>query len=121
MQCIQLRRGDPPVMTVDVVLSGEFHQSHTSVKIDGTTYNSAQTVKVKKGTRVTVIASATSLKFGKNCTIALNGTIVAKGTQNGGAASYTFTVTDNCSISFTVNGAAEYMRFYSAAITMPAT
>lgn len=121
MQCIQLRRGDPPVMTVDVVLSGEFHQSHTSVEIDGTTYNSAQTVKVKKGTSVTVIASATSPKFRKNCEIALNGTIVAKGSQTSGA-SYTFTVTDNCSISFTINGGgSEFMQFYSAAITMPAT
>ena len=119
MQCSQVRRGDPPVMTVDVVLSGEFHYSYTSVEIDGTKYTSAQTVKVKKGMSVTVMVSGSN-RYTKQCKIALNGTIVATGSQTSGA-NYTFTVTDNCSISFTVNGAVEYMRFYSAAITMPAT
>ena len=121
MQCIQLRRGDPPVMTVDVALSGSFHNSYTSVEIDGTTYDSAQTVKVKKGTSGTVIASSHSTKFRRNCSITLNGNIVAKGTANGKAASYTFTVTDNCSILFTKKGSGSVTIFYVADITMPAT
>lgn len=117
MQCIQLRRGDPPAMTVDVVLSGSFHHSYTSVEIDGTKYASAQTVKVAKGTSVTVIASG---KWVTNkCEIVLNGNIVAKGT-NAGGASYTFTMTDNCSISFT-NIHYSIVNYYNAAITMPTT
>lgn len=117
MQCIQLRRGDPPVMTVDVVLSGNFHRSYTSVKIDGTTYNSAQTVKVKKGTSVTIMVSGSHM-YTRPCEIALNGTIVAQGSQTSGA-SYTFTVTDNCSISFARH--SSFAEYYTAAITMPAT
>lgn len=117
MQCIQLRRGDPPVMPVDVVLSGEFHQSHTSVEIDGTKYTSAQTVKVKKGKSVTVMVSGSDW-FTKQCEIALNGTIVAKGSQTSGAR-YTFTITDNCSISFVRH--SSYTEYYTAAINMPAT
>lgn len=117
MQCIQLRRGDPPVMTVDVVLSGSFHHNYTSVVIDGINYASAQTVKVKKGTSVTVMVSGGHM-FTKPCKITLNGMVVAQGSQTSGA-SYTFTVTDNCSISFVRHSSvAEY---YTAAITMPAT
>ena len=116
MQCIQLRRGDPPVTTVDVVLSGSFHHSYTSVVIDGITYASAQTVKVKKGTSATVMVSGATFTY--NCEIVLNGTTVAKGSQTSGAR-YTFTMTDNCSISFTkISGALPY---YKAVITMPAT
>lgn len=121
MQCIQLRRGDPPAMTVDVVLSGSFHYLYTSVEIDGTKYTSAQTVKVKKGTSVTVIASAAEPRKRKNCTITLNGNTVAQGaTGTTSEAKYSFTVTDNCSILFTTNGHSDF-QCYSAAITMPAT
>lgn len=118
MQCIQLRRGDPPKMTVDVVLSGSFNSSYGYVEIDGTKYASAQTVKVAKGTSVTVISSASRMSY-KNCKITLNGEIVASGSNSSGA-SYTFTVTDNCSISFT-NTRYSVTNYYTADITMPAT
>lgn len=121
MQCIQLRRGDPPAMTVDVVLSGSFNKSYTSVEIDGTKYTSAQTVSVKKGTSVTVIASASNPQNRRNCEITLNGNTVAQGgTGTTSYAKYSFTVTDNCSILFIKNGSS-ILLYYSAAITMPAT
>lgn len=119
MQCIQLRRGDPPQTTVDVVLSGSLSSSYSYVEIDGTKYASAQTVKVAKGTSVTVFSSGRKWVGNNGPKITLNGEIVASVTNNSGA-SYTFTVTDNCSISFTHTNYS-VINYYTAAITMPAT
>lgn len=117
MQCIQLRRGDPPVLTVDVVLSGIFDRSFGYVTIDGTKYTSAQTLTVAKGTSVTVYCSGSSVAK-KNSYIKLNDTKVAQGTSEA-AAEYTFAVTDNCTIKFKKIGSG-VRQYYTAAITMPA-
>ena len=117
MQCLQLTRGEPPAMTVDVVLSGTFNSWHGYVTIDGTNYTSAQTLKVAKGTSVTVYCGGSSDNQQMNATIKLNGTTVAQGTASA-AAEYTFSVTDNCSIVMTKTGSTRY--YCSAAITMPA-
>lgn len=117
MQCLQLTRGEPPAMTVDVVLSGTFDSSYGYVTIDGTKYTSAQTLKVAKGTSVTVYCGGSSSTLLVKSTITLNGTTVAQGTSSAGAE-YTFAVTDSCGVALerkTQNG-----RYYTAAITMPA-
>ena len=100
------------ISTVDVALSGDLHHSYGYVTIDGTQYTSAQTLKVAKGTSVTVHCGDSSSTSQKNSYITLNGTKVAQGTSSG--AEYTFAVTDNCSIVITYN------KTRTAAITMPA-
>ena len=112
------RRGEPPATTVDVALSGDFHSSYGYVTIDGTHYTSAQTLKVAKGTSVTVYCGSSKSEVMQFCAITLNGTTVAHGAI-GSPAEYTFAVTDNCSIvlSRTSMGFGSY---YTAAITMPA-
>ena len=114
MQCLQLTRGEPPKTTVDVVLSGDFHNSFGYVTIDGTKYTSAQTLTVAKGTSVTVHCG--SLLLQQNSIITLNGTTVAQGTSDA-AAEYTFSVTDSCSI---VLSETPQTAVFSADITMPA-
>lgn len=101
------------ISTVDVALSGTFDSSYGYVTIDGTKYTSEQTLKVAKGTSVTVHCWSMHSSFKPKATITLNGTTVAQGTTSA-AAEYTFAVTDNCSITITVGG------YGSAAITMPA-
>ena len=114
MQCLQLTRGEPPVIMFDVALSGDFHRSFGYVKIDRTEYTSAQTLTVVKGTSVTVHCG--SLLLQKDSIITLNGTTVAQGTADA-AAEYTFAVTDNCSI---VLSKTSQTAVFSADITMPA-
>lgn len=114
MQCLQLTRGEPPATTVNVALSGDFHSSYGYVTIDGTKYTSAQTLKVAKGTSVTVYCSSSGRK--SKCEITLNGTTVAKG-SNAYPAEYTFAATDNCTI---VLSKIFWDDYYTAAITMPA-
>lgn len=114
MQCLQLTRGEPPKTTVDVVLSGDFHNGFGYVTIDGTKYTSAQTLTVAKGTSVTVYCG--SLLLQSKSVITLNGTTVAQGTSDA-AAEYTFAVTDSCSI---VLSKTSQTAVFSAAITMPA-
>ena len=114
MQC-RLPRTIKPLF--DVVLSGTFGY-YGYVTIDGTQYTSAQTVKVAKGTSVTVYCGSYSGTEQKNSEINLNGTRVAKGTSSAGAE-YTFAVTDNCTITVTKAGTGS-TSYYTAAITMPA-
>lgn len=116
MQCLQLTRGEPPATTVDVELGGTFDSSYGYVTIDGTKYTSAQTLKVAKGTSVTVHCGAGRKDAQTQAYINLNGTRVAKGTTSA-AAEYTFAATDNCTIvlSKSLGGS-----FYYADITMPA-
>ena len=114
MQCLQLTRGEPPVITFDVALSGKFNSTHGYVTIDGTKYTSAQTLTVAKGTSVTVYCG--SLFLQQNSIITLNGTTVAQGTSDA-AAEYTFAVTDSCSI---VLSETSPTAVFSADITMPA-
>ena len=118
MQCLQLTRGEPPAMTVDVAMSGTLNSSTCYVTIDGTKYTSAQTLTVAKGTGVTVHCGSSSDTYQKNSYINLNGTKVAQGTTSA-AAEYTFAVTDNCTITVTKaeTGSTSY---YTADITMPA-
>ena len=113
MQCLQLTRGEPPKTMVDVVLSGDFHNSYGYVTIDGTQYTSAQTLTVAKGTSVTVHCGGPLLQ--QSSIITLNGTTVAQGTSDA-SAEYTFAVTDNCSIVMTKLN----LGCYTADITMPA-
>ena len=115
MQCLQLTRGEPPAMTVDVALSGDFHRTLGYVTIDGTQYTRENTVTVAKGTSVTVYCSASTSSGMKNCKITLNGTTVAKGARDS-PAEYTFAVTNDCSIVLTASGST----YYTADITMPA-
>ena len=118
MQCLQLTRGEPPVTKADVALSGTFDSTYGYVTIGGTKYTSAQTLKVAKGTSVTVYCGANYYSIQNNSIITLNGTTVAQGTTDA-AAEYTFAVTDNCSIVITkmISGKTLY---YTAAITLPA-
>ena len=122
MQCLQLTRGEPPATKVDVALSGSFNESYGYVTIDGTKYTSAQTLKVAKGTSVTVHCGASFPFLSPSATIKLNGTTVAEGTYTEGVAitpaEYTFSVTNNCSIELSrkSNNAFEV---FSATITMP--
>lgn len=117
MQCLQLTRGEPPATTVNVALSGVFDSSYGYVTIDGTKYTSAQTLKVAKGTSVTVYCWSDRSSTKSRATITLNGTTVAKGT-NSAAAEYTFAVTDNCSIVLKIK--SQMGTYYTADITMPA-
>lgn len=112
------RRGEPPVTTVDVALSGKFDSYYGYVTIDGTKYTSVQTLTVAKGTSVTVYCWSSADVYKKNAKITLNGTTVANGTTNA-AAEYTFAATDNCGIVMTINGSSK-KSYYTAAITMPA-
>lgn len=118
MQCLQLTRGEPPAMTVDVALSGAFNSKYGYVTIDGTKYTSEQTLKVAKGTSVMMYCGAGQPTLMKESIITLNGTTVAKGTMSA-AAEYTFAVTANCSIVLAQKGFAPVV-YYTAAITMPA-
>ena len=106
------------ISTVDVVLSGDFHNSYGYVTIDGTKYKSAQTITVAKGTSVTVLCSASSSTGKKKCKITLNGTTVAQGGKSS-AAEYTFAVTSNCSIAISKELFDEEIIYRTAAITMP--
>mgnify|MGYP004485490059 CR=1 FL=1 len=108
-----MRRKRGKMLTVE--LSGWIGRSTGYVVIDGTVYRNEQTVKVAKGARVTVRCSGVNTTNSRNCLITLNGEVVANGTPNG--ASYTFTVTDNCSIWFSRYATGTY---YNADITMPA-
>ena len=103
----------------DVALSGDFHITRGYVTIDGTKYTSAQTLKVAKGTSVTVHCNASSSLGKKKCEITLNGITVAQGTSDA-ATEYTFAVTSNCSIAISQEVYGEETIYYTAAITMPA-
>lgn len=114
MQCLQLTRGEPSAMTVDVVLSGRLESLYGYVTIDGTTYTSAQTIEVATGTIVYVHSSANSNYGVSEQKISFNGTAVAQD-------EYTFEVTDNCSIAFAkISGGLGNIYYYTADITMPA-
>lgn len=117
MQCLQLTRGEPPALTVDVSLSGTFNSSYGYVTIGGTKYTSAQTLTVAKGTSVMVYCGSSN-SFIVRTKITLNGTTVAQGTSDAGAE-YTFAVTDNCSIVISRKSVSGYI-YYIADITMPA-
>ena len=103
------------ISTFDVALSGNFESYHGYVTIDGTKYTSAQTLKVAKGTSVTVHCGSPTSANKPKATITLNGTTVAQGTSSA-AAEYTFAVTDNCTIVITIKSGL----YFTAAITMPA-
>ena len=117
MQC-RIPRMQTMISTVDVALSGTFDSSYGYVTIDGTKYTSAQTLKVAKGTSVTVRCSSNMASDRWNAKITLNGTTVAQGASTE-AAEYTFAATDNCTITVTKAGTSQ-SRYYTAAITMPA-
>lgn len=93
-------------------LSGDLNVSYAYVAIDGATYATAQTLKLKAGTEVTVTVSGT---ITSQCTITLNGETVKSG-----SGSYTFNATDGCRIVFSKSLYLSYY-YYTAAITMPYT
>lgn len=118
MQCLQLTRGDAPSTEVTVELAGEFSTSKgVSAIINGTKYGSTQTLKVDKGTEVTVTISAGNSTALRESSITLNGTtpsdVETSGVNN--RMSYTFAATDNCKIT----GVNAWSGGYSAEITMP--
>lgn len=120
MQCLQLTRGDAPSTGVTVELSGDF--SCGSVTVDGTTYTSAKTLKLKRGTSVKVTVTYTGSQGIMFTYIKLNGTSV--GTSSavgmGGSKVYSFEATDNCTIVCKYGTYSSSVKYGYADITMPA-
>lgn len=118
MQCLQLTRGDAPSTGVTLELSGDLDSTIAYVTINGTQYATAQTLKVNKGTDVTVTAARQNY-YNKSPTISLNGKTVASisgtsGSTKNNTVTYTFAVTDNCMIACTGT------VYATVTITMPA-
>lgn len=112
------RRQTPPASELTLTLSGKFSASYGYVEIDGVKYTSAQTLSLPASTKVTVYCGCDKSYYGTNAEIYLNGTSVAEGTYTEGAT-YTFTLTDNCTINFSSQGPSIY-TYWTANITMPA-
>ena len=78
-----------------VTLAGSMENAYAYAKIGGVTYTTAQTLPMKKGTEVYVyVASKTALT--QYCYVKVNGSTVLSG-----AGGYTYTVENDCTITFT--------------------
>lgn len=84
-----------------VTLTGSFNSTYGYVTINGIKYTSAQSVSVELNTSVVVYVRGVN-SSASNMKITLNGTVVAQGSTSSLDASYTFKVTTNTLISFTI-------------------
>lgn len=103
MECIMLSRGAPPVIGLELAISGDFSTSYAYVTIAGTQYTSAQTLTLSPGDEVSVYVGNKT-----QCKVTLNGTVVQDG-----AGTYTFGISAPTQIVIT----RETTRQYTAAIT----
>lgn len=103
MECIMLSRGAPPVIGLELTISGDFSASYAYVTIAGAQYTSAQTLTLSPGDEVSVYVGSKA-----QCEVTLNGTVVQDG-----AGTYTFAISAPTQIALT----RKAVRQYTAAIT----
>lgn len=89
------------------------------VVIDGVTYKSSTTLELKVGTEVTAQVTAASTSYATKAVITLNDITVAEAKKVTLSATYTFAVTDNCSI--VLAGTDRNNNYGIVNITMPYT